>query len=220
MASLQKGIPFFARTPDGVDRGNGRGGSPRVFRPRRGHLQPRFRRGGDRHDLDHHDVGHGRVDVRDGLDRYDRPGLRLVRPNAVIGFIGIDSDQDVSFGDVRTIDWYGPSGLGMEFFVDLKSEKDHAGQVELVNARTLLTTATVPIVSSPSPDPTSFALTLRRAKLGDSGDLFNLGAIVGTYSEPTDRVTGVIPEPTSLLVWGLLFGLALVGGVCRAGEVL
>ncbi len=131
--------------------------------------------------------------------------------NVLLGFIDIDVDQSKLTGTPSNVSSFGipPSGLGVEYFVELESEKNHAGSVEVLDAATFLPVDIVPISFASN----SFSLTIPLASIGGDDGHVNFGAIMGTITESTDQVLGntrVIPEPGSLAVWGLLSAIGLL----------
>lgn len=152
-------------------------------------------------------------------------------PNAVVGYIDIDLDQNPATGG--TAPWGGPVAggnswinffaptfpaphntliaLGDEIFVDLFSELFHPGFVEVRSAFTGSIVQNVPI----SYEPASFSVDLTYAALGGDA-LFHFGVLVGTFSGATDRAPNgsiplLIPEPNGLVLAGL--GVLVLAGV-------
>jgi len=87
------------------------------------------------------------------------------------------------------------------------------GMVDLLDADSNLVD-TLPITFEPAGSPTSFSMTIPLTSLGDDGTL-NFGAVVGTDIEPSDEVfgttgpDGIIPEPSTFLIWSMLVGLGV-----------
>ena len=147
--------------------------------------------------------------------------------NNVVGFIDIDTDQNASTGSISNqslLSPNGPSGLGIEYYVDLFSEAFTPGFVDVIDALTFLPVGSVPI----SFEPRAFSLTIPLAMLGGDNGNTNYGAIVGDFFDSSDEITNfglapaysrrdsqqVVPEPSSLLVWSLLVA-GVVGAVGR-----
>ena len=129
-------------------------------------------------------------------------------PYSVYGYLLIDVDQDPSTGvDPAQYDVFlAEAGhLGIDYFVNLFSE--FSGLVDVVGLD-LFPADVVPIAFGPD----SLSVTLSRALIGDDDGNITVGAVMGTFYEPTDKVFAVIPEPGSLLIWSLLGAMVFVGG--------
>jgi hypothetical protein len=130
--------------------------------------------------------------------------------NSVVGFVDIDIDQNPLTGTESNKNRLSPSGrvdLGIEFLIDLFSERFHAGQVEVVDTSTMQPVGMAPVAYAIQ----SLSIDVPRELFG--GDtLLNYGLIVGDYLDmsdeaPNDGVAFTIPEPSwliSLLIGGFL----------------
>jgi hypothetical protein len=149
---------------------------------------------------------------------------------SLTGFIDIDTDQNAATGGVNSVGvpgsnqsffGLGPSGLGIEYYIDLGLEL--FGEVPVVDATTNLDAGVVPIVF----DTSSFTLTVPTDLLGFDDGNVNYGLIAGDIFGPTDEATNPglpvaysqvgtaspnpIPEPGTALIWGTLAAVAIVG---------
>jgi hypothetical protein len=135
--------------------------------------------------------------------------------NSLYGFIDIDKDKNAATGGNAPwggnvpggnswINFFSPPtsrvALGDEFFVDLGSEGNHPGQVDVDRTLDLVTTGTVAITYM----STSFSFTLPTSLLGGGNNDYNFGVLVGTASQITDQApngplpASVLPEPSSI----------------------
>lgn len=153
--------------------------------------------------------------------------------NSLYGFIDLDLDRNATTGGFAAlpgvtsnlpggnnwINYYASQGIvtgptiatGAEAFVDLGSEANHAGQVDIFSATTNAILATVAITFTSN----SVSLTIPLIGTGSSPAMgFDL--LVGTSAELTDRAANgsvadlshsasgtVVPEPASLTLLGL-----------------
>ena len=137
--------------------------------------------------------------------------------NVLAGFVDFDLDANPATGTTSNITQFGqgPSGLGVEFFVDLFSEGDALladgmtlrmpGQVDLVDTSTFTAVA----VLTADYGPASLSITIPRDLLTGMVLPFHWGILVGTLDEATDQLLGsTVPEPSSAL---LLMCCALLG---------
>ncbi len=110
-------------------------------------------------------------------------------PNAVIGLIDLDIDQDAQTGFVALADIYGPpgtqSGLGVEYYVYLFL--DPQGNAFVVNSGTAAIAGLAPVTFGDS----SLTLKIPLASLGYDDGNMNIAAVVGTVQAPTDVVPNV-----------------------------
>jgi hypothetical protein len=160
--------------------------------------------------------------------------------NSVIGFIDIDIDGTNAavvtgtwglplMGGNNWINFFIPPNpgtpsipapnntliaLGDEFFVDLFSEAFNPSMVDVIDSNTNAVAFTVPITFN----STGFSVTVPLVGTTGNGAL-NFGLLMGTLVEPTDRApngaspaTGVVPEPSSLLLFGVCAFVLLGSG--------
>ena len=137
------------------------------------------------------------------------------------GFIDIDIDlaptgagSNVSAAG-NQFPGFGSSGLGIEYYVDLFSEAQHAGFVDVKDPINVLNITTAPITYGPS----SVTVIVPLSNLGNDDGLVNYAVLVGDSAAPTDQAVdaGIIqaggspaqsspvPEPST----GLLLTLGL-----------
>lgn len=106
--------------------------------------------------------------------------------NSVVGLIQLDTDQDPATGGAATQNFFSPPFtslmFGAEFAVDLITEADDPGMVDIVDLF-FQPVATVPIIFNES----SFYLEVPLAALGDDGQL-HFATILGSPPEPTDAL--------------------------------
>lgn len=111
----------------------------------------------------------------------------LFDPNVAVGFIDLDTDQDLNTGILPFTDVFrrtqpGSTGMGTDFFVSLFGTGD--GNAELFDASTFLFLGNVPVAF----EGNTLSLSIPLALLGnDDGDL-DFSAVFGTFPEPTDVV--------------------------------
>ncbi len=127
--------------------------------------------------------------------------------DSVIGDININTTLNASLAQLLAAPAFGGTldPTKVQYFVDLQSEAGDAGFVDLVSASNSQTAATLPITYGAN----SFSVSVPLGDLGNSNGLVEFGVNVGTISELTDQLagstaTGSIPEPSSLLIWGLI----------------
>lgn len=110
----------------------------------------------------------------------------LEEPNALVGFIDLDLDQNGLTGFEANTDAELPdqpaTGLGVEAFIDLFTYSSTDGRVDLVEDGTLDLLARVPVVMT----ATTLTVRVPLAVLGDDGRV-DLAAVVGNTVEPTDK---------------------------------
>jgi hypothetical protein len=128
--------------------------------------------------------------------------------NVLAGFIDLDLDANPATGITSHVTQFGqgPSGLGVDFFVDLFSEGDALlpdgvtlrmpGQVELVDTSGAIAAG----VLSADYGPKTVSVSIPRSLLTDISIPFQWGIVVGTLDEATDQVLGsTVPEPATAL---------------------
>jgi PEP-CTERM motif len=159
--------------------------------------------------------------------------------NSVVGFIDIDTDKTNAavvtgtwglplVGGNNWINFFIPPNpgslstpvpgpliaLGDEFFVDLFSEAFNLSMVDVIDTNTNAVAFTVPITFN----STGFSVTVPLIGTTGNGSL-DFGLLMGTFVEPTDRApngaspaTSVVPEPSSLLLFGICAFVLLGSG--------
>lgn len=141
-------------------------------------------------------------------------------PRSVVGFIDIDADQNPLTGVESATAFFGPlpaPDIGVEYGLDLSTEADNPGFVDVLDAVSGDTLGTAPV----SFGTMSFSVSVPLALLGNSSGLINYAAIFGTFDEPTDEVpngstaatSAPVPEPATMLLLGT--GLAGIGAAVR-----
>jgi len=143
------------------------------------------------------------------------------------GFIDIDIDNNPSSGITANIDNlaapFGNTGLGMEYSLNLFSEANHAGFVD-VKDPIYATTTTAPITYGTN----MFFIKVPLLQLGNDDGLVNYTVAVGDQLNATDQAvdaggiaasSSLAPVPIPAAVW--LFGSGLLGliGVARRKKV-
>jgi serralysin len=139
-------------------------------------------------------------------------------PNSAVGYIDIDADRHENTGVVSAQTVFGlppSSGLGMEFLVDIVSERSSPGFVDIVKPFSPFpgeVVGSAPILFT----STSLSVTIPLELLDNDDGLVNYGTVVGTFSEATDEAPNApvatsrsVAEPSSivsLLGFGLLLG--------------
>ncbi len=109
------------------------------------------------------------------------------QPDALVGYIDIDADQDGLTGDGPWTDFLTGSnatGLGNEFYVDLFSYSAADGAVDVVDDPTEIVTGRAPVSFTSMTMTVEIPLSL----LGGDDGAVNTAAVVGTVDEPTDKV--------------------------------
>jgi hypothetical protein len=145
------------------------------------------------------------------------------------GYIDIDTDQNSATGTFAWGDYFGEappwpdpttrrSGLGDEYYIDLYSEADHAGTVDIYDGPGTTLQGTAPVLYGPD----WFRIIVPLALLGNDDGLLNYDVVVGDGTGLTDQAVdyqvvqgggspaaSVISEPPGAALFGL--GLALAG---------
>ncbi len=134
-------------------------------------------------------------------------------PDAVVGFIDLDTDQNTSTG-VSNVGLFCPAPpmIGADFYVFLFAYDSATGMAELLDSTGALV-GTVPVAFQSQ----SFGVDLPLSLLSDDGTV-DVATVLGTFQEPTDcapngatLTSDGIPIPT-LGEWGaLLMGSLLLG---------
>ena len=140
--------------------------------------------------------------------------------DSVIGDINIDTTLNATTADLLATPAFGGTldPTKVQYFVDLQSEAGDSGFVNLVTTASSQTTATLPITYTSD----SFSVSVPLSDLGNSNGQVEFGVNVGTFSELTDQLAGstatnVIPEPSGLVIWGLILATGVIMGMRRRG---
>ncbi len=146
------------------------------------------------------------------------PPSQFDADNSVIGYINIDTTLTATAPELLASPFGGTlDPTKVQYFVDLQSEAFNPGFVNLVDTATDETADTLPI----SYTTKSFSVAVPLSDLGNSNGQVNFGISVGNVSEMTSQLvgstakTGVIPEPSSLVVWSLMLAGCTVLAVRR-----
>lgn len=106
------------------------------------------------------------------------------QPNAAIGFIDLDTDQDGSTGDVPWVDFttgMDLTGMGNEYYVDLFDYRSSDSTAAVVDDVTDMEVGRADVQVGAQ----SLTVGIPLALISDDG-LVNTATIIGTESEPTD----------------------------------
>ncbi len=109
------------------------------------------------------------------------------QPNAIVGYVDIDADQNGLTGNGPWTDFLTGSnatGLGNEYYVDIFSYSAADGAVNVVDDNTELVTGRAPASFTSMAMSVQIPLSL----LGGDDGAVNTAAVVGTDIEPTDKV--------------------------------
>ncbi len=109
------------------------------------------------------------------------------QPNAIVGYVDIDADQDGNTGDGPWTDFLTGSnatGLGNEYYVDFFSYSATDGACDVVDDNTEIVTGRAPVSFTSMTMTVQIPLSL----LGNDDGAVNTAAVVGTTEEPTDKV--------------------------------
>lgn len=106
------------------------------------------------------------------------------QPDALFGFIDVDTDQNPTSGVVSAEDVFcpQPSGLGVEFVVDLGAYDSMTGTVGVYDSSSMMLVGSAPTVFG----PTSVSVTVPLSLLGGSDGIDDVATVIGTMPEPTD----------------------------------
>lgn len=115
------------------------------------------------------------------------------------GFIDIDIDLNPGSGassNISTLGFpFGSSGLGIEFYLDLFSEVNHAGFVDVRNPINVMNVTTAPITYGVN----QFSVAVPLSQLANDDGLVNYVVAVGDFSNATDQAV----DAASILQGGL-----------------
>lgn len=134
-----------------------------------------------------------------------------VLPNSVVGYIEFDTDQNNLTGTLpEQFFWGFPTPyFGIDYYVDLFTEEDHAGTVEILDAFDVVT-GTADITYGAD----FLELLIPLTHLGGDDGMLDATALIGTFAQPTDALHDV-PAPGTLLLT-LLPGLLALRRLRRA----
>ena len=150
--------------------------------------------------------------------------------SGVHGFIDIDVDSNPFTGASSNISTlsppFGNSGLSIEYYIDLFSEANHAGFVDIKDP-IALTTTTAPIIYGVN----MFSVTVPLSQLGNDDGMVDYAVVVGDFGNSTDQAVdagiisaggmpassspapAVVPIPAA--VWLFASGLSGLIGISR-----
>lgn len=135
------------------------------------------------------------------LDFYDEVAApSAFSPQSVVGYLDIDLDQDPTTGvqsNISRLHPNGASGLGVEFYVDLFSERFSPGYAEILDALTAEVVGLATVAYGPKRVTVDIPLSALR---GDG--VFNYGVIIGDYLDMSDIASPrtMVPEPSGVAV--------------------
>jgi len=116
----------------------------------------------------------------------------------LFGYIEVDTDQNPATGGPSGAGFFFPPGLnmGVDYFIDIGSERTHAGLVDVVSRvkDPTLIVGQVPIVTTDK----SLSVTVPLALLGGDNGLVNYVANLGVLSSFKDRVPNGTEPATSV----------------------
>jgi hypothetical protein len=154
-------------------------------------------------------------------------------PDAVYGFINLDSDNNKatgvsgpfldSHGSEAGFGRYSPGGLGIDAFISLSSEglpvHSVPGLVDLITTNGFGTVATVPVTYTNAVGATrsTLSITIPLSTFSNAGINLsgpgNFAAVVGNVNDATDFLgPSAVPEPASVVLLALGTLLPLVVG--------
>jgi hypothetical protein len=140
--------------------------------------------------------------------------------DSVVGFIDIDVDQDPLSGEQSNKSRLSPNGdsnLGIEFYLDLFSERFNPGMVEVVDAASMQVIGLAPASFA----ATSLEVEVPLQWLGGDG-IVNYGVIVGDFVDVSDEARNVgqpvaysVPEPAGVFLFALGLGVVVLRAQTR-----
>ncbi|MCA9262199.1 MAG: hypothetical protein KDA60_00060 [Planctomycetales bacterium] len=203
-------IPFLLFLLYLASCGNRCGAAPRFEDPRNDTFNP----AGVSHDIAYIDSvrSHSSLFIEIGFyNEVDPPSA--FTSQSVVGFIDLDVDQNPLTGALSNKTKFspaGPSALGVEYWVDIFSNRFHAGMAELIAAHTQSVTELVPVTFG----STSLTVEVPLNLIGDDGAV-NYGVIVGNSVTMTDEARDVgqppaysLPEPPASIAAFAAFAVA------------
>ncbi len=105
------------------------------------------------------------------------------QPDAVVGYIDFDTDQDPTTGMTSNVDGNSPytTGLGVDYFVDLFDYSSATGDTSVYDD-TLTEVGRAPVSFTSN----SFTVRVPLALLGGDDGIMNTATVLGTLPEATD----------------------------------
>ena len=105
------------------------------------------------------------------------------QPNAVVGFIDFDTDQDSTTGILSNVDFYSPytTGLGVDYCVDLFLYSSATGDTSVLDD-TGAEVGKAPVSFTSN----SFTVRVPLALIGGDDGIVDTATVLGTILEPTD----------------------------------
>ena len=115
------------------------------------------------------------------------------------GFIDIDIDTNVGTGvgsNISTLSSpFGNSGLGIEYYVDLFSEANHAGFVDVKDPINVMNVTTAPIVYGNK----MLSISVGLNQIGNDDGLVHYSVTVGDFANVTDQAM----DASAIMMGGL-----------------
>ena len=138
------------------------------------------------------------------------------QPDAVVGFIDFDTDQNPTTGTISSVDVFSPytTGLGVDYFVNLNYNSS-TGDIPVFHTLTEVGRAPVSFTSD------SFTVRIPLALIGGDDGIVDTATVLGTIPEPTDAcpnggyITSSPQAPTAvptLAQWGMIILSLLLAG--------